>query len=105
MPRGKKDKGKDKDAKPPAVQIDFQTIGQRIVALPIQARNYVDLEPGKTGVLFLVEGPPVDPVGGEDGGASLTLHKFELKTRKTEKILEGINSFGCGYFRTTAKHS
>src|SRR5438034_1654668 len=92
-----KDKGKDKDAKPPAVQIDFQTIGQRIVELPIQARNYVDLEPGKTGVLFLVEGPPVDPVGGEDGGASLTLHKFELKTRKTEKILDGINSFNLAF--------
>jgi hypothetical protein len=30
---------------------------------------------------------------GDDTGPSLTLHKFELKTRKTEKILENINSF------------
>ncbi|PYT19616.1 MAG: protease, partial [Acidobacteria bacterium] len=91
-----KDKDKDKDAKPPAVQIDFQNIGQRIVALSIPARNYVDLEPGKTGVLFLVEGPPVDPMGGDDS-ASLTLPKFELKTRKTEKILEGVNSFNLAF--------
>jgi tricorn protease len=92
-----KDKDKNKDAKPPAVQIDLQNIGQRIVALPIPARNYVDLEPGKLGVLFLVEGPPVDPVGGDDGPPSLTLHKFELKTRKTEKIMEGINSFALAF--------
>ena len=90
-----KDKGKDKEATP-AVEIDFAGIGQRIVAMPIPARNYVDLEPGKSGVLFLVEGPAVDSFDGGDG-PQLTLHKFELKTRKTEKILEGINSFNLAF--------
>ena len=92
-----KDKDKDKYAKPPAVQIDLQGIGQRIVALPIPARNYTELEPGKAGVLYLVEGPPVDTLDGDDGGSSSTLHKFELKTRKTEKILEGIDSFNLAF--------
>ena len=90
-----KDKDKGKDATP-AVEIDFAGIGQRIVAMPIPARNYVDLEPGKSGVLFLVEGPAVDSFGGDDG-PQLTLHKFELKTRKTEKILDGINSFNLAF--------
>lgn len=79
------------------MQIDFQNIGQRVVALPIPARNYVDLAPGKTGVLYLVEGPPVDAVEGDGSGPSLSLHKFELKTRKTEKILEGIDSFNLAF--------
>jgi tricorn protease len=33
-------------------EIDFDTIGQRILALPIPARNYYGLSAGKTGVLF-----------------------------------------------------
>jgi len=90
------DKDKPKDAKPPAVEIDFANIGQRIVALPIPARNYVALAAGKPGVLYLVEGPQVDTFSGDDSPGQ-TLHKFELKTRKTEKILEGINSFDLSF--------
>jgi tricorn protease len=88
-----KDIDKDKEAKPAAVEIDFAGIGQRIVAMSIPKRNYVDMEPGKTGILFLVEGPTVDTLDGDESGSSLILHKFDLKTRKTEKLLEGINSF------------
>jgi tricorn protease len=93
-----KDKDKDKagDAKPPNVEIDFDNIGQRIVALPIPARNYSALAAGKTGVLFLVEAPLV-PSDGEEGGGASILHKFELKTRKVEKILEGINFFDLSF--------
>ena len=69
------------------VRIDFDNIGQRILALPIPARNYLDLAAGKTGVLFVVEG---DPVGERFGPPNVTIHKFDLKTRKTEKFLEGV---------------
>ncbi len=89
-----KDKEKGEKPKPPVkVEIDFENIGQRILALPIPARNYQGLSVGKTGELFLVEGPPVDPLDFDEGGPALTLHKFELKTRKVEKILENIGSF------------
>ena len=43
-----------------------------------------------------MEGAPVDTFNGDDG-PGLSLHKFELKTRKTEKILEGINSFDLSF--------
>jgi tricorn protease len=91
------DKEKGKEEKPVTVQIDFDNISQRILAMPIPARNYQALAAGKTGVLYLVEGPPVDPIEFDEGGPGLTLHKFDLKTRKTEKIREGINSFNLSF--------
>jgi tricorn protease len=88
---GDKDKDKNKDAvkPPPKVDIDFERIGQRIVALPIPARNYFGIATGKEGELYLAEGSPVPNFGGPP---SFTLQKFVLKTRKTEKFLDGISS-------------
>jgi tricorn protease len=89
------DKAADKSAAtpPPPVQIDFERIGQRILALPIPARNYTQIAAGKPGVLFVVEGPVVDSLDFEGDGPTLVLHEFDLKTRKTEKILDEIGSF------------
>ncbi|HXK09516.1 MAG TPA: PDZ domain-containing protein [Vicinamibacteria bacterium] len=92
-----KDREKEKPKEPVKVEIDFDAIGQRILALPIPARNYYGLAAGTAGVLFLVEGPPVDPIDYEEGGPAQTLHKFDLKTRKTEKILENVNAFSLAF--------
>jgi tricorn protease len=88
------DQGKEK---PVTVQIDMDNIGQRLLVLPIPARNYTALASRKAGVLFLVEGPAVDPLEGGEDGPSQILHMFELKTRKTEKILDGIGSFDLSF--------
>ena len=84
----KKEKKKPKE--PPAFTIDFTNISQRIVSLPIPARNYTDLQAGSNGIVFLLEGPKL--VNTPDGGA-LNLHRFDLDTRKTEQILSGIRDF------------
>jgi len=81
---------KDKPKPPEAVKVDFEKIGQRILALPIPARNYTEILPGKEGVLFLVEGPLVEPLGGP---STLTAHRFELKTRKVDKLVDNILAF------------
>ncbi|MGA2750022.1 MAG: PDZ domain-containing protein [Verrucomicrobiota bacterium] len=93
---GKKKK-KDKVEKPPAVQIDFDNISQRILALPIPAGNYQALTTGKTGVVFLVQGPLVEPVESDDDSPLLTVHKFDLETRKTDKILDEVNAFELSF--------
>jgi len=72
---------------PPKVTIDFDRIGQRILALPIPARNFTGLAAGKANLLYLVE----SPAPGQGVGA--TLHKFDLEKRKLDKVLEGINAF------------
>jgi tricorn protease len=88
----KKDEAaKKEEAAKKDVRIDIENIGQRILALPIPARNYVSMSAGKTGVLFLVEAPLVQSFSGPGGG--LTLHEFDLKTRKTEQLRQGISSF------------
>src|SRR3989449_6458870 len=56
---GEKGKEGEKKEEPVKVTIDLDGIGQRIVALPVKAANYVGLEAGKTGTLFLVEIPEV----------------------------------------------
>lgn len=76
-------------AKAVAVRVDLEQIGQRVLALPLPARNYVGLTTGKDGVLFIAEAPPV--VG--EGDAPVAISKFDLATRKTDKLLEGVNSF------------
>src|SRR5271157_714114 len=93
----KGDKDQAKQEKPVTVEIDLENISQRILALPIPARNYQQLDAGKPGVLYLVEGPPVDPIEYEDGPPTVTVHKFDLKTRKTEQILEGVTSFNLSF--------
>ncbi|MCU1265331.1 MAG: Tricorn protease [Acidobacteria bacterium] len=95
---GQADKGKEsekgkedeKREEPVVVNIDLDGIGQRIVSLPIKPANYVGLDTGKTGVLFLSELPDVprfDPI------IPATVSKFELSTRKTETFLGGISGF------------
>jgi tricorn protease len=88
--QGDKDREKDKKNETPAVTIDFEGIGQRIVALPIRAANYVQLDAGKTGILFLSEIADV-PRFSEPPAATVT--KFDLSTRKTEPFVSGVTAF------------
>jgi len=81
---------------PPAVRIDFEGLGQRILALPIPARNYLGMFGGKTGMLFLAEGP--DVLSFDDGpNIPLTIQKFDLKERKVEKLIDGANDFTVSF--------
>jgi len=81
---------KKDDKKPPSekkveVRIDFENIGQRILAVPGPPRAYRGLMAGKAGVLFLAQGPDI----GNPGPA--VIHKFDLKTRKLDRFIEGVN--------------
>jgi tricorn protease len=80
------------EAKNSEFGIDLGGLDQRTLALPIPARDYLSLDAGKTGIVFLterVENPAAPPEERE----TATLYKFDLKTRKTEKILENLRNF------------
>jgi tricorn protease len=82
-------KGEKGTKEVPEVKIDFENISQRILALPIPARNYDRLLAGKTHILYLAEGPAVN-----DGSANgRIVHKFDVCTRKTDKLLDNIGDF------------
>jgi tricorn protease len=72
------------------VTIDLDGIGQRIVALPIKPANYVSLDAGKTGVVFLSEFPDVPRF---EAVIPANVSKFDLSTRKTEPFLANVNAF------------
>lgn len=88
------DKSKDakaKDQKPvPDVRIDFDNIGQRILAVPIAEKNFFAVTPGKEGVIYVQERPIVEM---NPGPPSLIITKFDFKTRKTDTIIGGIQAF------------
>jgi tricorn protease len=39
----------------------------------------------------------VSPLGDDESGPELTLHQFDLKTRRTEKLIEGLGSFSLSF--------
>jgi len=75
------------------VEIDLQDIAKRIVRLTITPRNYSALFAGQSGVLFLLEAPVEQPFIGRPQ----QVHRFELATRKTERILEDITYFDLSF--------
>jgi tricorn protease len=83
-------KGGEKEAmkEPVVVHIDLENLDQRILALPIPARDYAGMAVGKSGVLFLLEAE----ARMRRAPTGLTLHKFDLDKRKADKVLEGITS-------------
>jgi tricorn protease len=90
---------KPSDAKPPAdpkpsgqpERIDVAGIGQRIIALPIGARAYTSLVAGKSGVVLVGETAPPNLTQPEP--PQRTLYRFDLATRKEEKVADGLTSF------------
>lgn len=78
-----------KSAEPPVVKVDLENISQRILALPLPPRFYTELQAGKPGVLYAVEAPLPAP-GVEP---SLTVHRFDLKARKSDVPLSGVRFF------------
>jgi tricorn protease len=71
------------------VTIDFDGIGQRILALPIPAKNYVGMGVAKPGIIFITEGQG----SGLQGAPGVTVHKFELEKKKFDKVQEGVTAF------------
>ncbi|HUI73405.1 MAG TPA: PDZ domain-containing protein [Candidatus Acidoferrum sp.] len=90
--KGKEAEKKEGEKKEEAVKvtIDFDGILQRIVALPIKAANYVGLDRGKAGTLFLGEIPDVPEL---QEPTAVSVSKFDLKDRKTEPFLSGVSDF------------
>ncbi|HNS04404.1 MAG TPA: peptidase S41, partial [Candidatus Saccharicenans sp.] len=77
--------------------IDFEGLEFRIVSLPIPPGNYSSLQTGEAGQIYFLEFPTMAigamVAGSRDRAQSARLHKFDLKTRKDEVIMEGINNY------------
>ena len=101
-PMNPEEKAKAADAKPARaakaeavmVKIDPENISQRVLALPIPPRNYSQLVAGKAGIIFLLEEPETPRFGGQ---AQTTLWRFDLTSRKPEKVMEGLDDLQISF--------
>jgi tricorn protease len=64
------------------VRIDFDRFDRRILALPLPARDYAQLVPGPSGILFVAERVPNQP--------GTTLHKWDMTARKATVFTTGV---------------
>ena len=81
----------------PNVKIDLDGIDQRILSVPMPPRRYTALQVAKAGTLLALEAPApsVDgPTGGPPGQA---VHRYDLKTRKSDVPLAGVNNFQMSF--------
>ena len=104
MEHKNKEQATGKGAKPaapkaPKVRIDFANIDQRILALPIPAKNYLWIEAGKTGELFVTDLPAAEDQSDLPPGEPppLSVAKFEMKTRKTTPVISGVQGFHVSF--------
>ena len=96
--KNKKDGAKKKAAeKPKPTVIDLAGIGNRILSLPIPARNYVNLAVGKSGVLFLAAGSAVGRSSDDGGPPVIGLWRFTIEKRLTEEMLSGLTTFAVSF--------
>ncbi|HEV8573740.1 MAG TPA: PDZ domain-containing protein, partial [Dehalococcoidia bacterium] len=71
-----------------AVRIDFDGVGQRILAVNVPAGDYSGIVAGAAGTIFYME--PNTPGGAP---ASLRLQRYQLKERAAAPFIEGIRSY------------
>lgn len=85
--KGKEDKNdkKEEPKEDTGIQVDYENVGRRTIALPMSSGNYTTTAPGPAGSVFIAERKP--------GSFSQTLHKFSLKDRKAKDYLTGVGSF------------
>jgi tricorn protease len=66
---------------PELIKIDTDGLQERIINLPVKAGNYSDLAVGDSGEIYYIVRPSVP-------SESSKLHKYSLKDRKDEEIME-----------------
>ena len=85
----KPDRSKAAAATPVTVRIDLDRILQRVLALPMPARRYSDLQVAKAGIVLAIESPPRGP----DAAQGATVHRYDLKARKSDVVVSGVSGF------------
>jgi tricorn protease len=82
-----------RDAGPFAIDLDG--LDQRILAVPVPAGSYRDLQAGAAGQVFMLSRP--EPTGGGRGGPGGppggTLVRYDVEKRKLDTVYQGVSSY------------
>ena len=74
-----------------SVKIDFDGLLQRVLAIPMPARNYGGLMTGKAGTLLAFESAAFLP--GVTAAPGNSIHRYDIKTRRADVVVSGIGFF------------
>lgn len=74
-------------------EIDLGGIAQRILPLPIPARNYYGLVAGQPGTFYLIEGPQIEPMPGFGASPVANVLRYDVQARKLEPFVDGVSTF------------
>jgi tricorn protease len=90
----KEEKSKDSSEKKSAesFSIDFEDLNHRILALPVTAGSYSNLQAGAAGQIYYLEAAGGITAFGPRPGP-ITLHRYDLNQRKDENILADVNDY------------
>ncbi len=93
----KKDKTDKKGSVDTAeVKIDFDGISHRILALPLPLRNYVSLDCGPSGIVFISEtGLPFYPEQRDE--PTLSVQRWDMSKRKATPFLSNVKHFSVSF--------
>ncbi len=85
---------KPKEAKPAEepFSIDFDGIQFRILALPLPAGEYSNLQAGAAGQIFYLKAGQAPPTEGP-GGPLAELHRYDLNKRKDDTLIAGVRGY------------
>ncbi len=81
----------------PTVKIDLDGIDQRILSVPMPPRRYTALQVGKAGTFLALEAAPPVSDGPAENPPGQTVHRYDLKTRKSDVPLTGVNDFRMSF--------
>ena len=81
------------EPKPVTVKVDPDGILQRILAVPLPARNYGSVQAGKAGTVLALESPETLAMMEGTGGEGQTVHRYDLKARRADVVIGGVGSF------------
>ena len=81
----------DKSVKSKMINIDFNGIQQRVVALNLPKKSFQHLYPGVGGSIIYSE--------NTEGSPLLNIHRFIFNTRKTDLLMGGINNIAISQNR------
>src|SRR6185369_26155 len=88
----KEEKPKEPPKTPEPFSIDFDGLNNRILAIPLPAGNYSNLQAGTAGQFYYLDSPQTDnPTPG--GPERSVLHQYDLNKRKDDAFITGVSGY------------
>lgn len=91
-PKSKEEKKENAAKTPKEVKIDFDGLGSRAVAVPIDANNIGGLSSFSGEIYYLTS--PTQGLSGNASGEKSTLHCYDISGRKDQEVLSPVDAYG-----------